>query len=135
MSRLKTVSQIVETGVYPSRRPGSACVGLVALNVPTRLVPRNQRLWHCSCRDAFRSATRTYYDYPTSANSVPNSSSPAQDTGNSANFYDNGYTNESVPLTRMLEPTRFRQVDTEPSITAAMLRNGMILSSQTHSSI
>jgi formylglycine-generating enzyme required for sulfatase activity len=41
------------------------------------------------------------YDYPTDSNVVPDNNPPSLDTGNSANFYDDGYTtgNPSFPLT------------------------------------
>jgi hypothetical protein len=42
----------------------------------------------------------TYYDYPTKSNVAPNNNIPANDTGNSANYYSGGFTqNESYALT------------------------------------
>jgi formylglycine-generating enzyme required for sulfatase activity len=42
-----------------------------------------------------------YYDYPTSTDSTPNNNLPSADTGNSANFFDGGYTtgSSSYPMT------------------------------------
>ena len=42
-----------------------------------------------------------YHDYPTSTDSRPNNNLPSADTGNSANFYDGGYTtgSSSFPMT------------------------------------
>lgn len=41
-----------------------------------------------------------YYDYPTKHDAVPNNQLPTADTGNSANFYVGGYTqDESYPMT------------------------------------
>ncbi len=42
-----------------------------------------------------------YYCYPTSTNGVPNNNLPSADTGNSANFFDSGYTtgDSSYPMT------------------------------------
>ena len=36
--------------------------------------------------------TTEYYDYATSSNTLPNNNAPENDTGNSANYYNNGYT-------------------------------------------
>ncbi len=35
--------------------------------------------------------TATYYDYATASDSTPDNNSPDSDSGNSANYYDNGY--------------------------------------------
>jgi len=41
-----------------------------------------------------------YYDYPTRSNTAPNNNIPPNDSGNSANYYVGGFTqNESYPLT------------------------------------
>jgi len=42
-----------------------------------------------------------YYDYPTSTDTTPNNNLPSADTGNSANFFDGGYTtgDSSYPMT------------------------------------
>ncbi|HVT26955.1 MAG TPA: SUMF1/EgtB/PvdO family nonheme iron enzyme [Lacipirellulaceae bacterium] len=41
-----------------------------------------------------------YYDYPTRSNMVPDNNIPENDTGNSANYYNNSFTqDESYPLT------------------------------------
>jgi formylglycine-generating enzyme required for sulfatase activity len=45
-------------------------------------------------------AASTYYDYPTGSNTAPTNEIPENDTGNSANFFLNGFTqNESYPMT------------------------------------
>jgi formylglycine-generating enzyme required for sulfatase activity len=38
----------------------------------------------------YNPGTGTYFEYPTRTNSVPNNNQPASDTGNSANFHNNG---------------------------------------------
>ncbi len=45
--------------------------------------------------------TSTYYDFPTGTDATPNNNPPSSDTGNSANFYNNGPTtgNWNYPLT------------------------------------
>ena len=46
-------------------------------------LPNGNEWYKAACFDP---TTKTYYDYPTGTNVVPNNNSPSHDTGNSANF-------------------------------------------------
>ncbi len=57
--------------------------------------------WYKAAYHKNDGVTDHYYDYPTSTDSLPNNYLPSSDTGNSANFSDNGYTtgDQFHPLT------------------------------------
>ncbi len=57
--------------------------------------------WYKAAYHQNDGVTGNYYDYPTSTDLVPNNNLPSSDTGNSANFFDSGYTtgNSSYPMT------------------------------------
>jgi uncharacterized protein (TIGR03382 family) len=46
--------------------------------------------------------TGNYWDYPTDANHAPNNNLPSADTGNSANFYFNGYTTGDASISYIM---------------------------------
>ncbi len=82
-----------ENGVY------TISDGLSEVRDPgaTYFIPRQDE-WF---KAAYYDPSGTYYDYATSTDIRPNNNLPSSDTGNSANFYDDGYTtgNESYPMT------------------------------------
>jgi formylglycine-generating enzyme len=51
----------------------------------------NEDEWYKAAYHKNDGVTGNYWDYPTGANSVPDSNPPSSDTGNSANYYNNGY--------------------------------------------
>jgi formylglycine-generating enzyme required for sulfatase activity len=62
----------------------------------------NEDEWYKTAYHKNDGVTGNYWDYPTGTNNLPNNNLPANDTGNSANFFgDQGYTtgNSSFPLT------------------------------------
>jgi len=60
----------------------------------------NEDEWYKAAYHKNDGVTGNYWDYPTGTNSVPNNHPPSTDTGNSANFYSNGYaTMGGLPLT------------------------------------
>lgn len=48
--------------------------------------------WYKAAYHKNDGVTGNYWDYPTATNSVRNNNLPSSDTGNSANFYNSGYT-------------------------------------------
>ncbi len=73
----------------------NGAVASAALNAVTRNAAAT---WFIPTEDEWYKAAyydgdaATYYDYPTGTDAVPNNNPPWSDTGNSANFYDNGPT-------------------------------------------
>jgi formylglycine-generating enzyme required for sulfatase activity len=57
--------------------------------------------WYKAAYHKNDGVTGNYWDYPTRTNSLPNNNKPSSDTGNSANYYNNGYTTGSsaIPFT------------------------------------
>jgi len=57
--------------------------------------------WYKAAYHKNDGVTSTYWDYPTSTDSVPNNNLPSADRGNSANFFDGAYTtgNQFFPMT------------------------------------
>jgi formylglycine-generating enzyme required for sulfatase activity len=78
-----------------------AALAAVTRNVGARWWLPDEDEWYKAAYHKNDGATGNYWDYPTGTNSVTNNNPPSSDTGNSANFYNNGYTtgNFSYPLT------------------------------------
>ena len=65
-------------------------------------IPTEDEWYKAAYHDASASATSNYYDYPTGTDVVPNNNPPSSDTGNSANFSQNGFTNDDSGLHLLL---------------------------------
>jgi formylglycine-generating enzyme required for sulfatase activity len=89
-----------ENGAYAlNGATSNAALAAVSRNSGARWWLPNEDEWYKAAY--YSSGTQTYYDFPTHTNSVPNNNQPSSDTGNSANFYNSGYTtgNSIYPLT------------------------------------
>jgi formylglycine-generating enzyme required for sulfatase activity len=65
---------------------------IVVRNAGARWWLPNEDEWYKAAYHKNDGVTGNYWDYPTGTNDVPNNNPPSSDTGNSANFYDDGYT-------------------------------------------
>jgi formylglycine-generating enzyme len=82
-------SSDTETGAYinignPStfaRQPGAQY-----------FIPTENEWYKAAYYDPHKAGGAGYWDYPTGTNDIPNNGNPGGDTGNSANFFDGGYT-------------------------------------------
>jgi formylglycine-generating enzyme required for sulfatase activity len=71
--------------------------GAYTFNSATSVGARNAgAIWFLTSEDEWYKAAyydgTTYYDYPTGTDTIPDHNPPSSDSGNSANFYDHGYT-------------------------------------------
>jgi formylglycine-generating enzyme required for sulfatase activity len=91
-----------EDGAYTLNGATSdAALAAITRNAAARWWLPNDDEWHKAAYHKNDGVTSNYWDYPTGSNSIPNNNLPSSDTGNSANFYDGGYTtgSHSYPLT------------------------------------
>jgi formylglycine-generating enzyme required for sulfatase activity len=82
-----------ETGAYTM----ASGVGVTRNDGATWFLPRENEWYKAAYYDG---AASVYYDYPTKSDVAPTNDLPADDTGNSANFFDGDFTQDpSYPLT------------------------------------
>lgn len=82
-----------EDGAYTLNGANTnAALAAVTRNVGARWWITNEDEWYKAAYHKNDGVTGNYWNYPTGTDSVPNNSPPSSDTGNSANFYSNGYT-------------------------------------------
>jgi sulfatase modifying factor 1 len=88
-----------EDGAYTLNGTIGLALATITRNAGARWWLPNESEWYKAAY--YNQGTGNYYDYPTDNNSVPNNNLPSSDTGNSANFTDNGLTtgNGSYPMT------------------------------------
>jgi formylglycine-generating enzyme required for sulfatase activity len=95
-----------ETGAYTllGGTPIPSNATSILRNAGARWWLPTQNEWHKAAYHKNDGATANYWEYPTGTNSVPDNNSPANDTGDSANFWDgNRFAtgNSSYPLTEV----------------------------------
>jgi formylglycine-generating enzyme required for sulfatase activity len=88
-----TAGASTETGAYTM----SNGVAVTRSAGATWFLPTENQWYKAAYYDG---TSATYYDYPTKSDVAPNNNIPASDTGNSANYYAAGFTQEeSYPMT------------------------------------
>jgi hypothetical protein len=107
-SGLQNVST-TEDGAYKLNGAVSdAALSAVTRNADARWWLPSEDEWYKAAYHKNDGVTDHYWDYPTNSSSMPNNNPPSSDTGNSANFYNNGYTtgDSTYPLTNVGAFTR-----------------------------